>query len=330
MANLQTTTFDDTGFLDLPQGTTAQRPSSPAVGMIRFNTSRDDIEYYNGSQWVGRYGGILTATSTGSVTVVNDGRFKIHAFTGTGTFTVTTAGLAQILVVAGGGGAGRASNDGGGGGGAGGVVYSSQTINAGTYSIEVGSGGSRGIGGAGADGENSTALGLTALGGGGGGAYSGFDGRDGGSGGGERGSGSAIGQALQPASASGGFGNPGGRGGGNDEGGGGGGGAGSVAQDDTSGLFPGAAGGEGLYFGDVFTNLFGESGWFAGGGGSNSGDDGGIGGPGGRGGGGQGGGVSGTDTGQDGLINTGGGGGAGHSGISGNGGSGIVIVSYLR
>jgi len=36
----------------LPGGTTAQRPSSPAVGMIRFNTEELQVEVYNGSSWL--------------------------------------------------------------------------------------------------------------------------------------------------------------------------------------------------------------------------------------------------------------------------------------
>jgi hypothetical protein len=32
-------TFNGTGFLNIPVGTTAQRPSTPATGMLRFNTS---------------------------------------------------------------------------------------------------------------------------------------------------------------------------------------------------------------------------------------------------------------------------------------------------
>jgi len=33
------TTIDSTGYLKLPVGTDAERPSSPQAGMIRFNTS---------------------------------------------------------------------------------------------------------------------------------------------------------------------------------------------------------------------------------------------------------------------------------------------------
>ena len=35
----------------LPRGTTAERPSSPSTGMIRFNTTTGVVEVYNGTDW---------------------------------------------------------------------------------------------------------------------------------------------------------------------------------------------------------------------------------------------------------------------------------------
>jgi hypothetical protein len=52
MATLKNTTVDDINFLQLPSGTTAQRPASPVAGMVRFNTSLGYAEVYNGSSWV--------------------------------------------------------------------------------------------------------------------------------------------------------------------------------------------------------------------------------------------------------------------------------------
>ncbi len=43
---------DDTDFVKLPSGTTAQRPGSPAAGQFRFNTTLSDIEVYDGTAWV--------------------------------------------------------------------------------------------------------------------------------------------------------------------------------------------------------------------------------------------------------------------------------------
>ena len=40
-----------TGGLFLPTGTTAQRPASPVTGQIRFNTTTNSVEIYNGSSW---------------------------------------------------------------------------------------------------------------------------------------------------------------------------------------------------------------------------------------------------------------------------------------
>jgi hypothetical protein len=41
-----------TDFVQLPIGTTAQRPFTPAVGMIRVNTTTNALEVYTGTQWL--------------------------------------------------------------------------------------------------------------------------------------------------------------------------------------------------------------------------------------------------------------------------------------
>ncbi len=275
---------------------------------------------------------------------VTDVDYKIHEFTSDGTFTVNEGGTVDVLVVAGGGGGGGRH---GAGGGAGGVIYrNSYQISSGSYSVTIGSGGSGGPGngGPGTKGENSIFDGLTALGGGGGNSYDGnATNPDGGSGSG--GAASAGSSGLQPTSTDGGFGNDGGTGQGSVWNHGGGGGAGEVGEDgeDFSGGSPGA-GGDGLYFGDAFSDSFGEDGYFAGGGGGGSHNDK----PdtfkneGGKGGGGHGGeepydtntdsGSTGDD-GEPGIANTGGGGGGGSTnsgsgGGGGNGGSGIVLIRY--
>jgi len=56
MATLTSLTINDTGYLELPRGTTAQRPGSPAAGYMRFNTTVGAPEVYNGSAWVGELG----------------------------------------------------------------------------------------------------------------------------------------------------------------------------------------------------------------------------------------------------------------------------------
>jgi hypothetical protein len=54
MAILVNLKVDDTGFLQLPAGTTAQRPSA-STGLLRLNTTNNAVEVYNGSTW---YSGI--------------------------------------------------------------------------------------------------------------------------------------------------------------------------------------------------------------------------------------------------------------------------------
>ena len=53
-----------TGYLDLPAGTTAQRPGSPNSGMIRFNTTLGQFEGYNGTIWSSVGGGATAVVLT--------------------------------------------------------------------------------------------------------------------------------------------------------------------------------------------------------------------------------------------------------------------------
>lgn len=52
MATLKNSIINDTGFLTLPAGTTAQRPDNPVAGMVRFNTTLGYAEVYTGYSWV--------------------------------------------------------------------------------------------------------------------------------------------------------------------------------------------------------------------------------------------------------------------------------------
>ena len=47
------TTLDiEESVLVIPSGNTAQRPQSPILGMIRFNTETANVEGYMGTEWV--------------------------------------------------------------------------------------------------------------------------------------------------------------------------------------------------------------------------------------------------------------------------------------
>lgn len=59
--------FDPTGQSMIPpQGTTAQRPASPATGMLRYNTSIGKFEQYNGTSWGSIGGGASISDSAPS------------------------------------------------------------------------------------------------------------------------------------------------------------------------------------------------------------------------------------------------------------------------
>jgi len=258
-------------------------------------------------------------------TITTDGDYKVHSFSSSAEFTVTSLGTdptygdkIDYLAVAGGGGGGTFLGAGGGSGGL--LTATSATVSAIAYAATVGAGGAgatveRTQGGAGS---NSTFYGVTAVGGGGG-AANGSGQRDGVSGG----SGGGAVSSGTPGAGTAGQGNEGGAGSGTGVlGQGGGGGAGAVGGDATS--TNGGDGGVGLQNSITGTALY----YAGGGGGSAYAPSGGIAGEGGEGGGGDGG----TTAGSDADANTGGGGGGSDrdtvTPAGGNGGSGIVIVRY--
>jgi len=55
----------------LPKGTTAQQPTAPVAGMMRYNTTLNNLEYYNGTTFLqvgGGVGGIADVTAD-SITI---------------------------------------------------------------------------------------------------------------------------------------------------------------------------------------------------------------------------------------------------------------------
>jgi hypothetical protein len=66
-----------TGVLDLPVGTTAQRPGSPNSGMIRFNTDLTTFEGYNGTAW-GSIGGGATGGGADQVFLENSNTVTVN------------------------------------------------------------------------------------------------------------------------------------------------------------------------------------------------------------------------------------------------------------
>jgi hypothetical protein len=288
----------------------------------------------------------FVAATGGTITTCGD--YKIHSFTGPGTFTVTNAGnpigssTVDYLVVAGGGTGGSPGATGyeSGGGGAGGLrTGTSFPISVTTFPITVGAGGVGSPSGGGS-GNQSIFSTITSAGGGSGGPVNtgpSLDGAPGGSGGGSSQGGPGVGLGgtgnTPPVAPP--QGNPGGQSTTPARGGGGGGSstAGGGGAAPTAGI-----GGSGT---DV-TPIFGAApkpfyiadgpnagpssgGIFAGGGGGST--PGQAGGPGG--------GANGSPgiPGYAGIANTGGGGGgittpAPPSAAGGSGGSGIVLIKY--
>lgn len=89
----QNITLSGTGFLDLPVGTTAQRPLVPAIGMIRFNTDIAQFEGY-GSSW-GVLGGGAVGGGPDRVFIENDQTVTTN-YTLTANRNAVTAGPVTI------------------------------------------------------------------------------------------------------------------------------------------------------------------------------------------------------------------------------------------
>jgi hypothetical protein len=95
--------FPTTGAIVLPVGTTAQEPSSPASGMLRFNSSTANFEGYNGSAWSGLGG--ATGGGTDQIFWQNgntiNSSYTIPANTNSGTFgPVSISSSATITIPA--------------------------------------------------------------------------------------------------------------------------------------------------------------------------------------------------------------------------------------
>jgi hypothetical protein len=87
--------FGGTGEIQIPSGTTAQRSSIPAQGMIRYNVTNNNFEGYNGSAW----GSIaVPAGSNTQVQYNNSGSLAGSSdLTLVGTTTTATAIKTNIL-----------------------------------------------------------------------------------------------------------------------------------------------------------------------------------------------------------------------------------------
>ena len=364
------TTFDSTNKLTLVQNGSDKIGGSTTNAEISTAGISVTLVFVDSTQgWLVTDDGLQSEATTAQYIVAcggtesTCGNFKIHTFTGPGTFTVSSVGNAcgsdkvDYLVVAGGGGGG---GDAGGAGGAGGFRLANSTcmpgpqtsplanpsglpVSAQGYPITVGGGGaghptSSSPATKGTAGTPSVFSTITSTAGGGGGQSNPGPGAAdaGGSGGGGRGANPTGGAGNTPP-VSPPQGNPGGNG---PQGGGGGGGASAAGTPaGPSSPTPGGPGGAGSFVVSAgFAGCNGAPGpvsgarYFSGGGGGGGDQSGVSGGTGGAGGGGAGAGRPTSSPATSGTDNTGGGGGGGGvpSGNSGGGtgGSGIVIIRY--
>lgn len=83
-----------TGTLDLPVGTTAERPGTPNNGMIRYNTTLSRYEGYSGSAW-SQIGGGATGGGSDAIFHTNDQSVSTD-FTLVGTLNAMSAGPISI------------------------------------------------------------------------------------------------------------------------------------------------------------------------------------------------------------------------------------------
>lgn len=283
-------------------------------GALYFTSASSAIFFPSGTDY-----GVASGGSSSSITVggVN---YTLLTFTTDGTLTVSTAGKFDVLLVGGGGAAGARSdldaNMAAGGGGGGQVMQTSIYLAAGSYSVDVGTGGTGGVlnDRPGGNSGRLSSVGTVAIGGGGdtspnsGGAFPQYG--SGGSGAGGSIRGSASPNKLTPLIGA----NVGGTHSAATNGGGGG-GADGVGGNGTS--TTGGAGGNGK---DISTFIAGAT-YYAGAGGGGGGS--GTGGAAGNGG------VAGktSGTGNNG-VNYGAGGGGSYNATGGNGAAGVVYVRF--
>ena len=102
-------------WIQVPDGTTAQRPGSPAVGMFRYNTTTAEFEGYFGSTpaWgaIGGGGGTVTEAFktfavSGQSSIVADGPTDTLTVAAGNNISLTTDAATDTLTIASTGGSG--------------------------------------------------------------------------------------------------------------------------------------------------------------------------------------------------------------------------------
>ena len=101
MATLKNTTItSSTGYLGLPSGTGTQRPS-PTTGMMRYNSSRTEVEVYDGTKWMSAQKRKENYSTSGLVCYIDAG--DPNCYSGNGSTLTDLSGNANNLTLPGSG-----------------------------------------------------------------------------------------------------------------------------------------------------------------------------------------------------------------------------------
>lgn len=101
MATLKNTTISSsTGYITLPSGTGTQRPT-PSTGMMRYNSSRSEMEVYNGSNWISAQKRKENYSTTNLVCYIDPG--NPQCYNGDGTTLTDLSGNSNNLTLPGSG-----------------------------------------------------------------------------------------------------------------------------------------------------------------------------------------------------------------------------------
>lgn len=92
--------FDSTLSVQLPSGTTAQRPTAPNAGDLRWNTTTGNAEIYDGTSW-GTVGGVATTGFTAHANTVSTAQTVAAGTNALAASPVTIAPGGSITVASG-------------------------------------------------------------------------------------------------------------------------------------------------------------------------------------------------------------------------------------
>ena len=146
MGTLNVGTVNAGAGVQLPSYATTNLPTGGiAQGFLAYDSTIGAVKVWNGQKW--QKLDEATVNASGGNQVYDFGLYRVHKFSSSGSFSVSSTqndAKMDFMIVGGGGGGGCSDgNCSNGGGGAGGLVYKSNvTVTTGTFPVVIGSGGS--------------------------------------------------------------------------------------------------------------------------------------------------------------------------------------------